>query len=820
MSDIQQRVEALLAKMTLREKVSLLSGLDVWHTMPIEHLGIPSITMTDGPHGVRSSISEFGRPAGPTTSFPTGVSLAATWNPALVEKVGEALAEETRGMDCEILLGPCVNIVRHPLAGRNFEAYSEDPFVAGKIGTAWVKGLQSKKVGASLKHYALNNQEIERFRGSSEVDERTMREIYLPQFEMVVKNAQPWTVMCSYNRINGIYASENGYLLNDILRDEWGFQGTVVSDWGANHSIVDSVANGLDIEMPGPAKYYGGLLVDAVNTWQIDEEVVNEAARRVLALVVKSGKLDKDQIPGSVNAPATQALAREVAAESITLLKNQGGLLPLSTAKLSTLAVIGPSADQGNIGGGGSSFVDPPRRVSPLQGLRSLLGKEVEIVYEQGCDNAVNPPVLSEGLLTADGKPGFAVEYFNNPTLSGKSCGSDVMPKLDFWLWGNVFPNPGITQPNYSARGSAALSVPTSGHYTFNLSHTGHFRLILEGKTLIDHVSPSVDEGGWDKMLASAEVVLEAGKTYPITVEFMRTGQDHYTQIRLAFSRAYQPGEDDRLERAVAAAAKADAALVFVGLPEGFESEGGDRPHMRLTGRQDELVRAVAQANPRTVVVVFAGSPVEMPWTDQVPALLEAYYPGQEGGFAVTDVLFGEVNPSGKLTVTFPKRLEDTPAYINYPGGKTVTYGEGIFVGYRYYEKKDVQPLFPFGHGLSYTTFEYSGLSAPAKAAIGDSVQVSLTVKNTGQRAGKEVVQIYVADRKSSLVRPLKELKDFAKVDLAPGEAQQITLTLDFRSFAFYDPHKSQWVVEPGEFDLLVGSSSQDIRAVTTITLS
>jgi len=820
MSDIQQRVEALLAKMTLREKVSLLSGLDVWHTTPVEHLGLPSITMTDGPHGVRSSVSEFGRPAGPTTSFPTGVSLAATWNPDLVEKVGEALAEEPRGMDCEILLGPCVNIVRHPLAGRNFEAYAEDPFVAGKIGTAWVKGLQSKKVGASLKHYALNNQEIERFRGSSEVDERTMREIYLPQFEMIVKDAQPWTVMCSYNRINGIYASENGYLLNDILRDEWGFEGAVVSDWGANHTIVDSVNNGLDIEMPGPAKYYGKLLVDAVNTWQIDEEVINQAARRVLALVVKSGKLDKDQLPGSVNAPATQALARQVAAESITLLKNEGGLLPLSAAKLSTLAVIGPSADQGNIGGGGSSFVDPPHRFTPLQGLRSLLEEEVELIYEQGCDNAVRPPILSEGLVTASGEQGFAIEFFNNPTLSGKPVGAAVMPKLDFWLWGNVFPHPAITQPNYSARGVASLSVPTSGHYTFTLNHTGHFRLIVDGKTLIDHVSPSNDEGGWEQMKASAEVALEAGKTYPITVEFLRTGQDHFTQIRLSFSRAFQPGEDNRLERAIAAAQKADAAIVFVGLPEGFESEGDDRPHMRLTGKQDELVRAVARANPRTVVVVFAGSPVEMPWSAEVPAVLEAYYPGQEGGLAVADVLFGEVNPSGKLTVTFPRRLEDTPAYINYPGGKTVTYGEGIFVGYRYYETKKVQPLFPFGHGLSYTTFEYSGLTAPPRAAIGDPLQVSVTVRNTGQRAGQEVVQLYVADRKSSLVRPLKELKGFAKVNLAPGASQQTTFTLDYRSFAFYDPHKAQWVVEPGEFDILVGSSSQDIRAVTTVTLS
>jgi beta-glucosidase len=820
MSDIEQRVEALVAQMNVREKVSLLAGLDVWHTVPIERLGIPSITMTDGPHGVRSSISEFGRKAAPTTSFPTGVSLAATWNPALIEKVGQALAEETRGMDCEILLGPCVNIVRHPLAGRNFEAYSEDPYLAGKIGTAWVKGIQSKGVGASLKHFALNNQEIERFRGSSEVDERTMREIYLPQFEMIVKDAQPWTVMCSYNRINGVYASQNGYLLNDILRKEWGFEGFVVSDWGANHTIVDSVQNGLDLDMPGPARYYGKLLEDAVSIWQIDEEVVTQAARRILRIIFKSGKMDGNQIPGAINTAETQSLAREVAAEAITLLKNEGGLLPLHREKMDVIAIIGPSAGEGNIGGGGSSFIDPPYRVSPLEALKSRLGDQLELVYEQGCDNAVRQPILSAGLRASGGEQGFKVEYFDNPTLSGEPCGWGMSPKLDFWMWGNVFPHPAITQPNYSARGTAMLTVLVSGRYAFTLNHTAHFRLILDGKTLIDHTSPPVDTSPWDQYSASAEVELTAGKSYPLTVEFLREGKDHFLQIRLAFSRIFQPGEDNRIAQAVEAASRADVAVVFVGLPEGFESEGDDRPHMRLTGDQDALVRAVVKANPRTVVVVHAGSPVEMPWADDVPAILEAYYPGQECGNAITDILFGQVNPSGKLTVTFPKRLEDTPAFINYPGTKTVHYGEGIFVGYRYYEKKDLRPLFPFGHGLSYTTFEYSPLIAPAKAKIGEPVQVSVTVKNSGLVAGKEVVQLYVSDRKSALVRPLKELKSFAKVDLAPGASQAVTFTLDERSFAFYDPYRHKWVVEVGEFDLLVGSSSQDIRAAALIELT
>src|SRR5512136_1473068 len=411
LSPLDQRVEALLSQLSLKEKVALLSGLDIWRTVPVEGLSLPAITMPDGPDGVRASRHEAGRPAGPTTAFPTGVSMASTWNPALIEKAAAALAEETRAMGCEVLLGPCVNIVRHPLAGRNFEAYSEDPYLAGRIGTVWVKGLQSQGVGASLKHFACNNQEIQRFRGNSVVDERTLREIYLSQFEAVVKDAKPWTVMCSYNRINGAYASQHNTLLNDILRGEWGFDGLVVSDWQANHTIFESVQGGLDLEMPGPAKYYGKLLESAVQNWQIEENTIDDAVRRVLKLIIRTGKLDGKQTAGSVNTIEHQQLAREVAAEAIVLLKNDGAALPLDPNAIKSIAAIGPSALGWQISGGGSSRVDPPHVIEPLTALKAKVGDRVKVEYAEGCDNYVVLPTI---------RGDFKAEFFDNPRLEGE----------------------------------------------------------------------------------------------------------------------------------------------------------------------------------------------------------------------------------------------------------------------------------------------------------------------------------------------------------------------------------------------------------------
>jgi beta-glucosidase len=672
---VQSRVAGLLAQMTLEEKVALLSGKNAWQTVPIERLGIPALTMTDGPHGVRANRTGPERQHGPATSFPTGVSMAASWDPELIERVGSALAEETLALGCDILLGPCVNIVRTPLAGRNFESYAEDPYLAGKIGVGWVNGLQNRGVGASLKHYACNNQEIERMRGDSIVDERTLREIYLRQFEMVVKEADPWTVMCAYNRVNGSYASQNVHLQRDILKGEWQYEGVIISDWGANHTTTESVAGGLDIEMPGPAKYYGQLLVEAVVNWQIDESYLDDAASRILRMIVRSGRMDSEAAErrGAINTQAHQDLARELAESSVTLLKNAESVLPI--ADVDTIAVIGPNASEARIGGGGSSYLEPPYRISPLEGLQEVFGDDdVTLAYAKGCDNTVEPSAL-------------------------------------------------------------------------------------------------------------------------------------------------KPEDNEQLDQAVQLATQADVAVIFAGMPRGYESEGHDRPHMRLPGVQDALIQAVAKANPNTIVVLNCGAPVEMPWADAVPGIVLAYYPGQEGGRAVARVLTGAVNPSGKLPVTFPVHYRDNPTIMNYPGTREVRYGEGLFVGYRYYDKKDIAPLFPFGHGLSYTTFEYDNLQMPASAVQGEPVSISLTIQNAGLVTGKEVVQLYVRDPESSLVRPVKELKRFEKVTLEPGEKTEISFRLDDEALAFYDPYQGQWVVEPGQYDVLIGSSSRDIRLSGSFTL-
>jgi len=873
----EQRVEDLLSRLTLKEKVALLSGQDAWKTVPVERLGIPSLVMTDGPHGVRADLAP-GRIQGPATYFPTGVSMASSWNPELIERVGTALAEETRAMGCDVLLGPCVNVVRAPLAGRNFESYSEDPYLAGRIGVAWVKGLQSRGVGASLKHYACNNQEFERSRGSSEVDERTLREIYLAQFETVVKEANPWTVMCSYNRINGVYASENYYLLTRILKEEWGYEGVVVSDWGANHTIVESVAGGLDLEMPGPARYYGNLLADAVRTWQIDEAAIDNSARRILRMIVKSGKMDdpaalpvgqafqpalpvgqafqpaapvgqafQPAVPvgqafqpaapvgqafqpaapvgqafqpaatGAVNTPEHQALARELAEEAITLLKNERGILPLNKEQIASVAVIGPNAAEAWVSGGGSSHVEPPYGVSPLEGLQARLGAAVEIGYEQGCDNYVEPPVLKPAyVVPAHGEgPGLWGEYFNNTDLSGEPGATRVDKKLDFW-WLN--PGENISLHQFSVRWTGKLTAPGSGRHVFQMVNSGAARLYLDGQLLVE-TQPRPLARDWPVSEASAYVDLVGGRQYDLRVEYVKVAEVDLNLLRLHFAASPRPEEDDRIARAVALAKKADVAIVFVGMPMGYETEGEDRPHMDLPGPQTELIRAVAQANENTIVVLNCGAPVTMPWLDDVPAVLEAFYPGMEGGNAIARILLGQVNPSGKLPVTFPRRLADNPTFTNYPGAKEVLYGEGIFVGYRYYDARDVEPLFPFGFGLSYTTFACSDLWVPQEVKAGEPLEVAVTVKNTGDRAGKEVVQLYVHDKASTLVRPPQELKGFKKVFLEPGASTVVNLVLDQRALSFYDPDREQWVAEPGEFEVLVGSSSRDIRARATFNL-
>ncbi len=818
----QEKIEELIEQMTLSEKVAMLSGRNLWYSVPIERLDIPSIVMTDGPHGVRTGGLGSDRIVSTATAYPTGISMASSWNPGLIERVGVGLAQETRHLGCHILLGPCVNIVRSPLGGRNFETYSEDPYLAGQIGVAYVRGLQSQRIGVSVKHYAANNQEYERFRGNSVVDERTLREIYLPAFETIVKETQPWTVMCSYNRINGTYASAHKKLLRRILKEEWGFEGVVVSDWGAVHDIYEPISAGLDLEMPGPARYFGRELEAAVNNWQVEEHHVDEAVRRILGLLFRAGVMSDEPLPdGSGDTPEHRALARDLAEESMVLLKNDNKKLPLKASEIKKLAVIGLNADR-EISGGGSSRVDPHHWVTPLAGLKAKLGGQIEIGYEPGYDNRVTPIVIGKDRFThPDGDTqGLKAEFFNNLDLSGDPALTRVDLNIDAW-WGNSGPASAVVdEKHFSIRWSGTFTAPETGDTQFFLYNTGTAKVWLDDELILKNdVGPLTSaSGGFDDIQDQVEIYLEKGRQYDFKAEFISGEDNTFALINFAYKTPINV-EGDLVERAVALAKESDAAVVVAGVPDYYEMEGYDRPHMDLPGGQDELIRAVAEANPNTVVLVNACAPVAMPWADEVDAILLTYFPGQEGGHAIADILFGDVNPSGKLTVSFPKRLEDNPAYINYPGGRDVHYGEGIFVGYRYYDTKDVDPLFPFGHGLSYTSFEYSGLELPDTVKVGEDFKVSVKVKNIGDVAGKEVVQLYVRDVESSLVRPVKELKGFVKVALQPGESKTVTFNLDPRSLSYYDPHQQAWVEEPGTFEVMVGASSRDIRLKETFEL-
>jgi beta-glucosidase len=708
------------------------------------------------------------------------------------------------------------------LAGRNFEAYSEDPFLAGRIGAAWIKGVQSQGIGASLKHFACNNQEFERFRGSSQVDERTLREIYLPAFEYIVKETSPWTVMCAYNRINGIYASQHQTLLTEILRDEWGFDGLVVSDWSATHSTIEALRAGLDLEMPGPAKHFGQLLVEAVLYWQLDERSVDQAARRMLQLLERCGKLTSTQPekPGSANTPAHQQLARKLAEEAMALLKNEAHILPLDLKKIKTLAVIGPNAAEVRLGGGGSAYVDPPYRVSPLEGLKARLEPGVQIRYAAGCENYVEPPVLPAGYLLAGEKDqhGLLGEYFDNAVWAGEPKLTRVDEGIEF-RWSHNPPGEGIPRERFSVRWSGKLVVPAGGRFVLSLMNSSIARLFLDGDLLLEHTTPEKLVHDLQDLLVTAEVELEAGKEYALRLEFSKPSDVRTTIVKLGLTQALA-AQRAMVMQAVKLAAECDAVILCAGLPERYETEGRDRLNWELPGLQTELIEAVAKVNRNTAVVLNCGAPVAMPWIEHVPAVLNAFYPGQEGGNALAALLVGDINPSGKLPYSIPKAFADNPTFLNYPGRQDVLYGEGIYVGYRYYDAVKCEPLFPFGHGLSYTTFDYSGLNLPVQTRIGEAVHISCEVTNSGKRAGKETVQVYVHDLMSSLPRPPQELKAFCKVSLLPGETQAIEFSLDERAFSFYDPDQHAWVCEPGRFEIRIGSSSRDIRLVGTVNLS
>ncbi len=709
--------------------------------------------------------------------------------------------------------------MRTPLWGRNFETYSEDPYLTGRIAIGYVDGLQGEGVGASIKHYAANNQELDRMTVSAEVDERTLREIYLAAFEMVVAASNPWTVMASYNRVNGTYASENPTLLTGILKTEWGYDGVVVSDWGAVHSTAPAANAGLDLEMPGPPRWFGEKLRKAVKDGEVSEARIDDAARRILRFILRTGALDGRLAGhGEVLSDNHRAIAREAAEEGIVLLKNDGNLLPLDAASITTLAVIGPTVENFRVQGDGSSRVYSTRPVAVLENLlRQFPGRVVSLSYSDGVDNEPHPRLAQPAMFSTTETretEGLVSEYFGGADFSAEPLRSSVEKRFFRYMSENV---PRETPMGYRWRG--IFWPRRSGSHEFAIRGRGHARLVLDGNPVIEPSTPAVeshdDLTGAGAIRRMASVTLEAAKPVAIEMEFAWEGRPRSLQYMSLGVR--EPC--GTIAEAVAAAKAADAAIVMVGSASTTEAEGCDRESIDLPGRQNALVEAILAANPRTVVVVNAGAPMTMPWIDKAKSVLLAWLPGEEGPAALANILFGNAAPSGRLPVTFPKRLEDSPAQRFYRGAPSAPYGEGLFVGYRHFDKEEIATLFPFGHGLTYTSFSYTNFAAPERARAGATVEARVTVTNTGPRRGSDVVQLYVAPQSPSVVRPVKELKAFTKVALAPGESTTVSMPLTARAFSWYDPKTKSWIAEAGAYDLLVGASAADIRLKHTILL-
>ena len=819
---VSERVGQLLSMLTLEEKAAFMTGVDMWHIKGVERLGIPSIRVTDCGHGVTVVLDSAGHNSGCATCFPTAVSQASTWNRELVREIGAAIGRETRALGSAILLAPMVNIHRTPLGGRNYETYSEDPFLTGALASSFIQGVQSEHIGAVIKAATANNQQTHQSRHSVKVSERALREIYLPGFRIPVVESEPWGIMTSYNKLNGEYTSASQHLIRDIIKDEWQYDGFVVSDWRGTHSMKALFA-GLDLEMPGPGKILTGeAIVKEIEQGNFTEQELDERVGRILAAILKTKLLDADRpaLNAEWDTPHHHDMARKAAEEAIILLQNRNSLLPLDISQIETLAVIGPNAREARLGGGGSASVTACHSVSPLEGIQNHGRDSTLILFEEGCGMKGDMPLIyTEYLRTVNGDQtagGLKGEYFMGKEPAGDPVHVRLDDKIDF-SWGWAAPCPQVDRGDYSVRWSGQILPPVSGSYGIGVHCTGGgVRFYLDDELLIDQWGDPYQENfeaGFRQISESIQVSMKAGVPRMVCVEFHKKANRN--SIRLEWEI---PGKKDPVLEAVSLASRSDVAVVFAGLSNLYEGGTLDRENFLLPEPQNRLISAVARANPRTIVVLINGTPVAMPWIDEVAAILEAYYPGQEGGHAIARILFGEVNPSGKLPETFPRKLEDNPSHGFFPGDpEEVIYGEGIYVGYRHYDKMKIEPLFPFGYGLSYTSFAYDDLRV--NQVEDGSFRVEADIKNTGTVTGKEVVQLYVRDPESSIDKPEKELKGFSKVLIEPGQTKSVSMLLGRDQLAHFDERKNQWVVEAGEYEILIGSSSRDIRLRQTITM-
>ena len=805
-------INKLIQDLTLREKISLMSGFNSWYTNKIDRLGIPSIKMSDGPNGVRGD-SNSGKSS---ACFPCAISIGSTWDMDLINQLGIALGEEAKVKDVDVLLGPTINIHRHPLGGRHFESFSEDPFLTGKIATEYVKGVQSQDVAACLKHFIGNDTEYERHLVSSNIDEKTLREIYLLPFEMGIKEGNAQVVMSAYNKLNNIYCSSHKELLIDILKDEWGFDGYVVSDWGAALETEENAKGGLDLEMPGPGNVWGDQLFTAVSEGKVEEELIDDKVRRILNIANFSKRFENptNKPEQSNNSEEHRRLLKKAAASGMVLLKNND-LLPLKS-NVKNLAIIGPNAKEAQIIGGGSASLKPHYQAHPLEAFQNKLGDHTNISYAKGCHTHKFLPRVNEGFM--DDKEGFLVEYFEGSNFDENLLVKEHLIGNKFWVF-EGFDKDVIAKferPDISVRFSCAYTPDISGQHEFEIFGIGKARLFIDGEELIDNwteTSPGEAFFSFSSDSKRALVNLIEGTTYQLEIRYKFEG--NFPAIYIG---CQAPDKVNLFDEALEVASAADQVILIVGTNSDWETEGNDRSDFNLPVNQNHLVEEVLRVNPNTLVVLNTGSPVKMPWADKAEAIMQTWFAGQEFGNALVDIITGEINPSGRLPTSFPKNIEDTPAFNSYPGKDLqMNYDEKLLVGYRWYDKKNIKTLFPFGHGLSYTNFEYSDLEVDVRAT--NMASCKFSVRNTGQVAGIETAQCYVSFKTIDDSEPEKTLQGFSKIALNPNDESSIEINLNSRNFSSWNVAKRSWEVRAGSYEILIGSSAENILLQTTINL-
>jgi len=816
-----KKIDDLIHKLTLEEKIHMLSGSTVMASTGIPRLGIPAFRMSDGPMGAHIPP--------PSTAYAAGIGLAASWDRLLATRIGSEVGRDARSRGVSFLLGPGVNIYRAPLNGRNFEYFGEDPFLAAQTAVAYIQGVQSENVSATIKHFAANNSEYFRFTSDSQVSERALREIYLPAFEAAVKKAHVGSIMDSYNLINGRHATENVHLNVEIAKQQWGFDGVLMSDWTATHDGVASANAGLDLEMPFGIYMNEKTLIPAVKKGAVGESVIDDKVRRLLRVGYRFGWMTQNPLDESIPRYSQQGrqAALQGAREAIVLLKNQGGLLPLDPKTLRTIAVIGPNAFPAIPTAGGSGHVPTFTEVSALQGISDRLGANANVLYDRGISN-LSILAMRSGFSTSPDKfsPGLTVETFDNDKFTGAPAATRT--EMTANVNSNALDSPDMAEmintvtadqmmsflnmgaPPRFDRWTGYYFARSSGNFVVYVENQGKYRLSIDGKPAIDHAEIP------KSALAQATFALTPGP-HKFVLQILSLPQFGQQVVKIGVV----PEGMFVHPSAIDIAKQADAVILCVGYDAEIETEGADR-EFQLPPGQDELIEKIVAANPRTIVAITAGGSVDASrWISKVPALLQTWYPGQEGGTALAEVLFGDANPSGRLPISWERRLEDNPSIASYyptPGSLTIPYKDDIFVGYRGYEHYGTKPLFPFGFGLSYTAFRYSNLTITPGSGPG-SFDVAFDIANTGSRPGADIAQVYVGQDHPSVPRPPQELKGFARVDLRPGETRHVKVPLDARSFAWYDEKAAAWHADAGSFTVHVSRSSADPQLSGAVTL-